>query len=380
MSDSMFQFCPKSPDYKLDWDAIAGDYNFVRVMKDCPQDAVHHAEGDVFIHTRMVLEELVKIERWCELSQKEREIVFAACLLHDVAKPVTTKHEDDGRITSRGHSKRGAVMARNFLWQMNVPFQVREQIVNLIRFHQMPFFLINKPHSQKMLFETSMTARCDLLSLVTEADARGRICEDKQKLLDNISLFVEYAREQNCLNQPREFPNSHSRFLYFRKEDRDPDYAAFDDTICEAILMSGLPGSGKDYFIAEKFPHLPVISLDDIRRELKISPKDKQGAVIALAKERAKEFLRRKESFVWNATNISKQMRELSINLFANYNARVRIIYLETTEEKLFQQNSQRENVVPANVLRGMLERWEVPDLTEAHKVEWRFPNSTETN
>lgn len=371
MSDSLFQSCPVPPDYLLDWEAIADEFNFVRVMKDCPQDAVHHAEGDVFIHTRMVLEELAKIERWRALSKEEREIVFAACLLHDVAKPFTTKHEDDGRITSRGHSKRGAIMARNILWQMNVQFETREQIVNLIRFHQIPFFLINKPHSQKTLFETSMTARCDLLSLVTEADARGRICEDKQKLLDNISLFVEYAAEQNCLSQPKQFANSHSRFLYFRKEDRDPDYEAFDDTVCEAILMSGLPGSGKDYFIGENFPHLPVVSLDDIRRELKISPTDKQGAVISLGKERAKEFLRRKQSFIWNATNISKQMRELSINLFANYNVRVRIAYLETTEANLFRQNQERDDVVPANVLSGMLERWEVPDLTEAHRVDY---------
>lgn len=379
MSDSIFQFCPQPPDYLLNWESIADSFNFVRAMKDCPQDKVHHAEGDVFIHTRMVLEELAKIERWRNLSQEEREIVFAACLLHDVAKPVTTKHEDDGRITSRGHSKRGAIMARNILWQMNVSFQAREQIVNLIRFHQIPFFLINKPNSRKTLFETSMTARCDLLSLVTEADARGRICEDKQRLLDNISLFVEYATEQNCLNHPKQFANSHSRFLYFRKEDRDPDYEAFDDTICEVILMSGLPGSGKDYFIGENFPHLPVVSLDDIRHELKISPTDKQGAVISLGKERAKEFLRRKESFVWNATNISKQMRELSINLFANYNARVRIIYLEATEENLFRQNQERDAIVPAKVLRGMLERWEVPDLTEAHKIDYIIPYSAIT-
>ena len=373
MSDSLFQFCPQPPDYALDWEAIADEFSFVRAMSDCPQDAIHHAEGDVFIHTEMVLKELTKIERWRALSKEEREIVFASCLLHDVAKPVCTKHEDDGRITSRGHSKRGAIMARNLLWQMNVPFEKREQIVNLIRFHQMPFFLINKPHSQKMLFETSMTARCDLLSLVTESDARGRICEDKQKLLDNISLFTEYAKEQDCFNRPKEFANAHSRFLYFRKEDRDPDYEAYDDTVCEAILMSGLPGAGKDTFVAKHFPHLPVISLDEIRHELKISPTDNQGAVIALAKERAKEFLRQKKSFVWNATNISKQMRELSINLFANYNARIRIVYIETTEEKLFQQNRERNNSVPANVIRAMLEKWEVPDLTEAHKVEYHL-------
>jgi putative nucleotidyltransferase with HDIG domain len=372
MSNSLFSFCPQPPDYRLDWTSIERSFDWVRAMRDCRQDAKHHREGDVFIHTRMVLEELARIERWRALSGQEREMVFAAALLHDVAKPVCTRIEDDGRVTSRGHSKRGAIMARTILWQMNAPINVREQIVNLIRFHQAPFFLIENPYSQKTLFEISLTTRCDLLSLVTESDARGRICYDKQKLLDNISLFIEYAKEQNCLDQPRKFANDHSRFLYFRKDDRDPDYEAFDDTTCEVVLMSGFPGVGKDFWIAEHFLDWPVISLDDIRSELKIFPTDEQGPVIALARERAKEFLRRKQSFVWNATNISKQMRELSINLFAAYNARARIVYLETTEEKLFQQNQQRETPVPENVIRGLFERWEAPDLTEAHKVEWR--------
>ncbi len=372
MSNTLFQFCPGPPDYKLDWSAIADEFDFVRAMCGCVQDAVHHAEGDVFIHTEMVLRELTKIERWRALSPKERETVFAACLLHDVAKPFCTKREDDGRITSRGHSKRGAIMARNILWQMNTLFDVREQIVNLIRFHQAPFFLINKHNSQRMLFEISMTARCDLLSLVTEADARGRICKDAQRLLDNISLFIEYAKEKNCLSEPRKFANSHSRFLYFRKEDRDPDYEAFDDTICQVVMMSGLPGSGKDTYIAENFSHLPMVSLDEIRKELKVSPTGEQGAVISLARERSREFLRRKQHFVWNATSISKQLRELSINLFAAYNARVKIVYVETAEEKLFKQNSEREAVVPMKAIRGMMDKWEVPDLTEAHTVVWK--------
>lgn len=375
MSETLFQFCPQPPDYKLDWEGIANAFDFVRELRGCVQDVKHHAEGNVFIHTEMVLQELAKIERWRGLLTEEREIVFAACLLHDVAKPECTRTEDDGSITSRGHSKRGAIKARNLLWQMNTPFEAREQIVNLIRFHQAPFFLINKPNSQRTLFEISMTARCDFLSLVAEADARGRVCEDKQRLLDNIALFIEYAKEQDCFSQPKQFANDHSRFLYYRKENRDPDYEAFDDTICEVVLMSGLPGSGKDTYITENFSHLPMISLDAIRKELKILPTDTQGKVITLARERAREFLRRKQPFVWNATSISKQLRELSINLFAAYNARVKIVYTETTEERLFRQNSGRESVVPMYAMRSMLEKWEVPDLTEAHKVERHYQN-----
>jgi predicted kinase len=266
---------------------------------------------------------------------------------------------------------RGAIMARSLLWGMGMPMEMREQVVNLIRYHQIPFFLIDKANSQRTLFEVSQSARCDLLALVTEADARGRRCDDQSKLLDNIVLFAQYAAEKNCFHHPRQFPSDHSRFLYFRKEDRDPDYLAYDDTICEVAMMSGLPGAGKDYWISENLPDWPVISLDALRREMKVSPTDNQGPVVSRARERAREYLRKKQSFVWNATNISRQIRELSINLFAAYNARVRIIYIEAPEERLYMQNRERDTNVPQEVIRKLTDRWEVPDMTEAHRVDW---------
>jgi len=184
-------------------------------------------------------------------------------------------------------------------------------------------------------------------------------------------LFLEYAREQDCVDKPRAFASDHSRFLYFRKENRDPDYEAFDDTRCEVAVMSGLPGSGKDTILRQRFAEWQSVSLDAIRRELKIEPTDNQGAVVAAAKERAREFLRRRENFVWNATNLSRELRSHVIDLLADYKARVRIVYVEASLTKLYAQNRERQQTVPQTLMKRMLEKWEVPDLTEAHGVEW---------
>ncbi|MCI0525800.1 MAG: AAA family ATPase [Acidobacteria bacterium] len=364
-----FASTPQSPDWRFDWEALHNEFQFVRDMRDCPQDPVFHAEGDVWIHTRMVCEAMIENPQWRAAPPIERGVLFAASLMHDIAKPVTTR-EESGRITSRGHSKRGEIMARSLLWQMGSPFQARELVANLVRYHQIPFFLIDRPDAQRTLFAASQTTRCDLLAMVAEADAQGRICDDRQRLLDNIALFTQFALEQKCLNVPREFPSDHSRFLYFRREGRDPDYLAFDDTICEVMVMSGLPGAGKDHWIATNAPDWPVISLDRLRREMKIAPKENQGQVVARARERAREYLRRKQSFIWNATNISRQMREHCISLCAAYNARVRIVYVEAGPERLAEQNREREFSVPPEVINRLLARWEPPDLTEAHRVE----------
>jgi putative nucleotidyltransferase with HDIG domain len=370
MNDQRLHWCPTPPDFRVDWEGIESEFSCIRQMAGCPQDGVHHAEGDVYVHTRMVVEALASMQKWRELSPSERETVFAAALLHDVAKPACTRIED-GRITSRGHSKRGAIVARSLLWSRGMELERREQAASLIRYHQIPFFLIDQPDSRRTLFEVSQSARADFLALVAEADARGRVCEDGQKLLDNISLFTQYAEEHDCLTQPRQFASDHSRFLYFRKEDRDPDYLAYDDTICEVVMMSGLPGAGKDYWVAENLQGWPVISLDELRRAMKVSPTANQGAVVSRARETAREYLRRKQPFVWNATNISRQIRELSINLFAAYNARVRIVYVEAPEERLYRQNRERDDAIPAEVIRKLVARWEVPNLTEAHRVDW---------
>jgi putative nucleotidyltransferase with HDIG domain len=364
-----FPHIPQPPHWKLDWPSLNDDFDFIRDMKGCLQEPAFHAEGDVWTHTQMVCEALIANDRWRALPEDDREVVFIAALMHDIGKPACTRKEQ-GRITSRGHSGHGEVMVRELLWEAGVPLPRREQIANMVRWHQIPFFIMDRDNARRLLYEVSQTVRCGLLALVTEADGRGRVCEGQQLLLDNIALFEQFAAEEQCLMQPRQFANDHSRFLYFRKEDRDAEYEAFDDTTCEVILMSGLPGAGKDYWIAANAADWPIISLDAIRREMGIKPSEGQGAVVARAREMAREHLRHRQSFVWNATNISREMRERSVSLCAAYNARVRIVYVEAPADRLFKQNEAREHRVPASVLKAMLSHWQPPDLTEAHRVD----------
>ena len=372
----LFAFCPTAPNWQVAWEEMDREYPFIRALADCPQDSVHHAEGDVWVHTRMVCEELAGQGAWRALPEGERRLLFAAAVLHDVAKPQCTRIED-GRIGSRGHSRRGAIQARNLLWRMHTPFQAREQVAALVRFHQTPYFLIDRPDARRLAIEVSQTARCDLLALLAEADVRGRICADRQRLLDNVALFVEQVSEMGCLRAPWEFASDHARVLFFLDDKRIPEAPAHEAFRAEAILLSGLPGSGKDHYVRTHLADWPVISLDELRDELAIDPDETQGKVIGEARERARESLRRGRSFVWNATNLSRQLRRLALELFAGYQARLRVVYLEVAPEVLFEQNRQRARVVPTRVMERLLDRWEVPDRTEAHTVEYRCAGPT---
>ena len=250
-------------------------------------------------------------------------------------------------------------------------FAAREQVCGMVRFHQAPFHLIDRADGQKLAFRISQTARCDLLALVAAADASGRHCVDRPALREQVALFEEYCREHECLRGPRRFPSAHSRFLYFRAENRDPNYQAHDDSRCEVTMLSGLPGAGKDTWIAEHRSEAPVVSLDEIRESLGASPAGRQGAVVQAAREAARVHLRAGRDFVWNATNLSREVRGQLVDLFTAYHARVRVVYVEASRERLFEQNRQRERGVPEAAVMRMMDRWEVPDVTEADAVEW---------
>ncbi len=361
---------PEGPDFIVDWDALDAEFDWIRAMRGVPQDPTYHAEGDVWIHTRMVCEALTRLPSWRALDENDRRIVYLAALLHDVSKPACTR-EEGGRITSRGHSVKGELEARRILWRLGAPLVLRETVVRLVRVHQVPYFAIDHDDPRRTAIRVSQIARCDLLSMLCEADLRGRHCQDQQKLLDHVELFREVCREAGCFTESFRFASDHARFEYFRKKTRDPDYAAHDDTTFRVTLMSGLPAAGKDHWLATHEPDLPVVSLDQLRQELGIGPDRPQGPVVQTAKERAREHLRHRRPFAWNATNLSRKIRQPLLELFAGYGARTRIIYRDASPEQIETRNRARQNPVPADVIEKMLDRWEVPDVTEAHEVRW---------
>ncbi len=74
---------------------------------------------------------------------------------------------------------------------------------------------------------------------------------------------------------------------------------------------------------------------------------------------------------MWNATNISRKLRKPLCELFFDYKARLRIVYLDAPWDEIRRRNRARPRPVPEAVLDKLLDRWEVPDRTEAHEVVW---------
>lgn len=355
---------------------------FAGELKNTHQNPKWHGEDDVLAHTEIVTEKLIHLPEYIKLEKRKQNELFCAAVLHDIGKPGCTK-QIDGEWQSPHHAAKGALLAREYLWRefgmAGTPelISFRETVCLLIRYHEEPLHFLKHDDNNRRLFRIAANRELvpdfslEMLCLLSKADTLGRICEDQDDSLTGIELFSEYCMDLSCFDQPYPFPDEHTEFSYLSGKNITPELPFYNDTWGEVILMSALPGTGKDTFIKKHYPTLPMISLDEIRNELGIRPSDHQGQVITHAKERAKVMLRAHQPFVWNATCTTDDMRKREIDLFTKYGASVRIVYLETGWEECLSRNAGRNEYVPERVIEKLLHSLVVPERYEATKVEW---------
>ena len=382
--DFLLQCLPQPPDWRYDWAALQ-ETPFASLfsrMEKTQQNPAWHGEGDVWTHTRMVCEELAKLEDFRMLDEEPRQMLALAALLHDAGKLLTTRLEN-GVLISPHHGETGAALVRKLLWQeyglAGTPEKqrFRETICLLIRYHTQPTHLLHTEDPMHRVRKIAANGKLcpdftlERLCLLAEADVRGRIASDVQQLMEEIQLSAELAREAECLTQPCPFASEHTARAYFAGAQVWPQQALYDDCWGEIILLCGLPGTGKDTWIAQHASGMPVVSLDDLRRSMNVRPSDNQGTVAQAAQQLARTYLRAKQPFVWNATSLTPLLRRKQIQLFENYGAAVRIVYLETDWQENLRRNAERKYVVPESVIGDMMERLILPEAYEARRVDW---------
>lgn len=355
------------PEAIVDW---AEQEPWARTMQACLQDADWHAEGDVWTHTRMVCEELHALDEWASMDSRSRVILLMTALFHDAAKPLTTAIDPlTGRTTSPKHAVKGEHLARQVLRDLECELVDREEIARMVRYHGRPAFLLERAEPSHEVIRLSWMVSNRLLYLFALADTRGRVTKEMSRPEENLHFWKMLAEENDCFERPFAFSNPQARFSFLRQMESNLFYVPHEAYSCTVTMVSGLPGSGKDRWLEKNRPELPMVSLDALRLELGIGPDENQGAVVQAARERCREFLRRGESFAFNATNLLGQTRSRWIELFVDYRARVEIVYIEPALSTIHQQNRDRDQPVPAAVINRLAAKVEVPTWMECHSL-----------
>ena len=372
--------CPTGASAGYDWADCCDVFPRLHALETTPQSPIYHAEGNVGIHTRMVLDALLESDHFQTATGARRETLFLAALLHDLCKPETTVVDPvTGDIGQPGHSRRGAVDVRALLWRAGVPFALREAVSRIIAVHQVPFFAFDSRRGESPEFiARRMSWSLDLSDLVcvARADMKGRVCVDQQARLDDIMLFEQLAREDGCWDSPRPAASVHTRLMYARGTPLHLDTPLFQAPGSRVTVLSGLPASGKDSWVARHALGLEVVSFDDAKAELGLKHGENDGLAAHRAVDKAKALLRRQEPFVWNATHLSEKMRSKTLDLLYAYDANVRLVYLEVPCATLFKRNAARETTLKQRDLERMMHRWEVPLPWEAHEVRYEVESA----
>ncbi len=147
-------------------------YRELEALIGCAQDPEWHPEGDVWTHTCHVMDAFAS-ERigdpWEDL------VVGFGCLCHDLGKPATTTHDDDGRIRSKGHEEQGEGPTRAFLERMSNQARLADEVVPLVRDHLKPTVLHKAGAGASAVRRLARrVGRIDRLVRVARADHAGR--------------------------------------------------------------------------------------------------------------------------------------------------------------------------------------------------------------
>ncbi|MGH9820081.1 MAG: CCA tRNA nucleotidyltransferase [Pyrinomonadaceae bacterium] len=174
----------------------------LQLLVGVPQEPEWHPEGDVDVHTMMVVDEARKLIDG--LDRPRQVAVMLGSLAHDFGKPLTTEFID-GRTRSRGHDEAGVEPTLSFLNTLGIftldGYDVRNQIVQLVRYHLKPgeYYKAKTLVGDGAFRRLARKVEPDLLYRVAKADSLGRNPDwlPKEKWFDSAAQewFIEKVRE-----------------------------------------------------------------------------------------------------------------------------------------------------------------------------------------
>ncbi len=150
----------------------------VLALVGCEQPPQFHPEGDVFVHTMMML----------DLIGDHPSLPLAlAVLLHDIGKPVTGFVDETGRIRFSGHDKAGSELCRLILERLRYPNKVIDQVCFMVERH-MKFMHV------KSMRPSTLRRFMDSETFSDELELHRADCLSSHRMLDNYD-FVNEALE-----------------------------------------------------------------------------------------------------------------------------------------------------------------------------------------
>ena len=153
----------------------------VKAMQGVQQDPEWHPEGDVFIHTMMVIDEAAQLRtNRLVLGDMLHDLaLMLGALCHDFGKPKVTKFEKE-RWRSKEHDIAGVEITEKFIKRFTDHKELNDTVQQFVKYHLSPAMLYN--HKDKItdsaIRRLSMKVSIPALVEVARSDHFGRTTSD----------------------------------------------------------------------------------------------------------------------------------------------------------------------------------------------------------
>ena len=156
----------------------------LEALKGCEQPPQFHPEGDVFKHTRIMLELLP--------AEVSLPLVFSV-LFHDIGKPPTYSVDETGRIRFNGHDRVGAEMTEVVMQRLRFSRAEIEATVEMVRQHMVFKDVPNMRTAKLKRFMARPT-------FTDELELHRVDCASSHGMLDNYEFL--HAKREEFANEP----------------------------------------------------------------------------------------------------------------------------------------------------------------------------------
>ena len=175
----------------------------LKALVGCPQEPEWHPEGDVWVHTLLVIDQAR--QRLSGLDRAAQITVMLGAVCHDLGKPLTTAFVD-GRIRSLDHEPVGVAPSTAVLDRLNIHtidgYDVRRNVLGIVAHHLKPGMFRQAPMVSDGAFRRlAQKVDLELLAIVAKSDCEGRGGGFDCSAMD---WFLERARELGVEHAPPE--------------------------------------------------------------------------------------------------------------------------------------------------------------------------------
>ena len=317
---------------------------FVDKLLEDNGDSPYHKEGSVLTHTLMVYNE----------AQFDSDFYAITALLHDIGKPKAVAYKDERKMFPN-HEGLSTYMSINFLKELVQMGKIDEEemidILYLINMHgNIMKYKNSKKHWDLYRYETE---KLEWIKTFNKYDVTGRLSD------------MEYNEvEIKC------------------KEDIQ-DIETGKPVV---VFCTGVPNSGKSFWLKENAKDWEVVSRDNIMMEYasekygkgtyselwkKLTDED-QKMVDKLLNNKIKTLQEQRKNFVIDMTLVSYKSRRKMLNkIKKDYN--IQYLNFLTDYEVILERNEKRNKeegkFIPVSVLESMMKNYQLPLYGEDDRI-----------